>query len=229
MGDVEQAELHLLLHLTQEIEHAEANGDVEHRRRLIGDDHFRLGGKRASDVDALTLAAGKLVRIFRRDKVGVELHLLQQRAHRHVDLGTPDIRAVQQQRPLQMIGNGVGRVERGKGILEDHLHGAAVVGRLCGVGAFDRLALKQNLAFRRQIFAHRHAGAGGLAAAGLAHKRKRPAGMQRERDRTGGANGAGTIAEGLGDPVEREDRGWLGGHSRTPPWSDGKEAQSFLV
>ncbi|MCY1375274.1 hypothetical protein D9M69_626810 [compost metagenome] len=126
-----------------------------------------------------------------------------------------------------MIGDGVGGIERGERILENHLHRASVVGRLCGVGGFDRLALEQDFSVRWQVFAHRHAGARGLAATGLADKCQRPAGMQGERDRTRRMNSARSVAECLGDPVEGKDR--LAGHSRTPPWSDGKEAQSCLV
>ena len=39
------------------------HGDVEGRRRLVGDQHVRIVGERHGDHHALALAAGELVRI----------------------------------------------------------------------------------------------------------------------------------------------------------------------
>ncbi|MCY1306514.1 hypothetical protein D9M70_563780 [compost metagenome] len=130
VGDVEQAEVHLALHFAEQIEHAEAHGNVEHRGRLVGDDDLGLCRECAGDVDALALAARELVRVLLRDDIGIELHLPQERLDLLRDCGALHVGAMQHQRPLEMIGDRVGRVERGERILEDHLHRSAIVGDL---------------------------------------------------------------------------------------------------
>src|SRR5690606_22231667 len=50
------------LYAAQEIQYLRANGDVECRDGLIADDQFGIGGQRPGNVQALTLAAGKLMR-----------------------------------------------------------------------------------------------------------------------------------------------------------------------
>ena len=58
-----------LLEVEHQVEDPDPDRDVEHRDRLVGEDHRRLDGKRAGDRDALPLAAGELVRILRRDRL----------------------------------------------------------------------------------------------------------------------------------------------------------------
>lgn len=58
------------------------------------------------------------MRIFRRDEIGIEPDALKQFADRNVDLCPLDLRAVQLQRPPEMMGDGVGGVQRGKGVLK---------------------------------------------------------------------------------------------------------------
>lgn len=64
MGDEDQTESHLLHELGEQVEDLRLDGDVEGGDGLIGDHDFGSQGESASDGDALTLAAGKLVRIF---------------------------------------------------------------------------------------------------------------------------------------------------------------------
>ena len=65
--DVEEREVALLLEIDHQVEDPDADRHVEHRDRLVGDDHGRLDGERPRDRDALALAAGELVRIPRGD------------------------------------------------------------------------------------------------------------------------------------------------------------------
>ena len=51
------------LQLAQQVEHLRLDGDVERRRRLVGDDQRRLAGERDRDHHALAHAAGELMRI----------------------------------------------------------------------------------------------------------------------------------------------------------------------
>ena len=57
MGDVEDREVLLVAKVGEQVEHAQADRDVEHRHRLVGDQHARPDRQRASDGDALPLAA----------------------------------------------------------------------------------------------------------------------------------------------------------------------------
>ena len=66
MGDVEQRQAELALHVVEQVEDAQAHRDVEHGGRLVGDDHLGIDRQGAGDADALALAARQLVRIFAR-------------------------------------------------------------------------------------------------------------------------------------------------------------------
>ena len=62
MRDVQDRELELRAQLVEQVEDLEADRDVEHRDRLVGQQHPRPRGERARDRDTLALAAGQLVR-----------------------------------------------------------------------------------------------------------------------------------------------------------------------
>ena len=53
-----------LLQLAQQLEDLRLHGDVERRRRLVGDQQLRSAGDRHRDHDALAHAARELVRIL---------------------------------------------------------------------------------------------------------------------------------------------------------------------
>ena len=55
----------------QQVQHLRLDGDVERRRRLVGDQQIRLGGERHGDHDALLHAAGQLERIFAQAPRGI--------------------------------------------------------------------------------------------------------------------------------------------------------------
>ena len=57
-------EAHATLQIAHQIQHLRLHRDVERRRRLVADQKLRLGGERARNRNALSLAAGELVRIF---------------------------------------------------------------------------------------------------------------------------------------------------------------------
>ena len=110
-----------------------------------------LQDQRAGDADALALAAGEFVR--------VAVGLLGPQADRgqHVrdaclDLGLVGD-AMQAQRIGQRAAHGLARIERGVGVLEDHLHGAGQVLRSPALAAGHDLAVEHDAAARR-----RHAG-----------------------------------------------------------------------
>src|ERR1022692_4095295 len=64
MGDVEDREPVPLTQVTEEIEDAEPDRDVEHGNRLVGEQDPGLYSQRAGDGHALALPAGQLVRVL---------------------------------------------------------------------------------------------------------------------------------------------------------------------
>ena len=62
VGDEQHGHAHLALQLLQELEDLRLDGDVEGRRRLVGDQQVRLVGECHGDHDALTLSARQLMR-----------------------------------------------------------------------------------------------------------------------------------------------------------------------
>ena len=62
VGDEHQRHSRLALQREQQIENLRLDGDVERRRRLVGDDQLRIAGDRHGDHHALVHAAGQLMR-----------------------------------------------------------------------------------------------------------------------------------------------------------------------
>ena len=68
--DVEEGEITLLLQRQHQVQDPDPDRDVEHRGRLVGQDHARLDGKGPCDRDSLPLPARELVRVLRGVLVG---------------------------------------------------------------------------------------------------------------------------------------------------------------
>ena len=66
MGDEQDRGAVGVADLAQQLQHLGLHGDVERRRRLVGDEQFRLQRQPHGDHGALLHAAGELVRIFAR-------------------------------------------------------------------------------------------------------------------------------------------------------------------
>src|SRR5439155_3065997 len=63
MRDDDVGQVVSLLKPVHQVENLRSNRDVEGRNGLVGDDEPRIQGQRSSQPDALSLAAGKLVRV----------------------------------------------------------------------------------------------------------------------------------------------------------------------
>ena len=172
VGDEQVGDAALLLQMAQQVEHLGADGHIQSRDGLVGNDELRLHDQGAGNADALALAAGELMR-----ETGSEFrqqaHIQQCLPDLLLPLGGgqvgPDI--------LQALAHDVADlgtlVQGGLRVLEDHLDLLDdLLVQLAGNLAVDLLALVQDLAARGGQDAHDGAADGGLAGAGFAHQTK---------------------------------------------------------
>ncbi len=185
---VEKRDVPVALQIEDQVEDPEPDRDVEHRRRLVGEDHLRLDRERARNGDALALAAGELVRVLLRDLLGRhEPDRVEQLVHavEHVGLRHDP---VDQQRPRDVVVDALGRIERRERVLEDHLHARAVLEQfLLPVHRADVLAAVEDRAAGRCVQARDETRDRALAAAALADECRHGALLQREGDVVDGA------------------------------------------
>jgi len=106
---------------------------------------------------------------------------------------------VQRQGALQVVLHCLDRVERGEGVLEDHLYVAAVSQhRLTILVREGVLSLQQYLSRRGGIEPGQQTGDGALAAAALAHEGQDAPLLQREADVIDGVDVAGLSSQAEG-------------------------------
>ena len=118
VGDEDHRHAGLALDLVQQLQDLRLDRHVERRDRLVGDQQLRLEHQRPGDADALALPAGKFVRIA-AEGAGIEPDMGQKRPRLLTRLGIGH--AVGDRADGQDVADGRARVERGEGILEDHL------------------------------------------------------------------------------------------------------------
>ena len=162
--DVRQAKL--ALEPAEEVEHLSLDGHVERGNRLVAYEQLRLKRKRAGNVDALALAARELMRVAVH-VLGVEADKFHQLANASLALLRIGLRLVDNHRLFDDLCAGLARIERRVGILEDHLHTAALA-----TGAVflevERLTFERDGSACRLMKANEAASQSRLAAAGLA-------------------------------------------------------------
>ena len=96
-------------------------GDVERRRRLVGQQQRRLAGHRGHDHDALQEAAGELVGLLPHPTLGVtDADVLQDRARPRARRRHGCGRWTVDQVLDQEVADGAQRVDVCAGVLEDH-------------------------------------------------------------------------------------------------------------
>ena len=115
--DVGQREL--VLQVVEQVHDLRLDRDVERGDGLVGDDQPRIQRERAGDADALALAARELVRIavVVLGREPDDVHQLL-----HAPLRVAVRLAVDDERVGDDRAHALARVERGRRILEDHLH-----------------------------------------------------------------------------------------------------------
>ena len=144
--DEEVGEPEPLLQVAQQVQDLRAHRDVERRDRLVADDSDGIGRERARDRDPLALPARELERPALAEVGG-----RARRARAARGRGRPRRARVLAAQQVQRLGDDRvdrhHRVERVAGILEDHLHAAAM---LLGAG---RRAASPRAAGRRSVTA----------------------------------------------------------------------------
>ncbi|SPT41531.1 Uncharacterised protein [Achromobacter denitrificans] len=125
MGDQHHRDAQLGLQVGQQAQNLRLDGDVQRGAGLVGDQQFRAAHQRHRNHHALAQAARQLVRILRQALPGRgNAHFFQQlhgAVARLLLAGVAVVNVVLG----QLLANGVGRVQRRHGFLEDHRHLAA--------------------------------------------------------------------------------------------------------
>src|SRR5215218_9721506 len=174
-----------VLELEQEIDDLRPDRNVERRHRLVQQHHLRPQDQRPGDADALALAAGELVRIARR-MLWPQADLREHRGDAGVDLAVVR-HAMQAKRRRERRPDGLARVERGIGVLEDELRDTGP--RHAVHAGADLMAVEKDAAARRRLEAEDRQGEGRLAAAGLADDAEALALLELEIDAVDGREG----------------------------------------
>ena len=178
MRDEDEREMHLAGELREEIDDLRLDGNVESADRFVRDNELRLDRERAGDGDALALAAGEFVGIL-FDEPRCEPDLLHQFAHAPRQLAGGNL-LVRLNRLGQRVVNGHARIQRGVGILEDHLEVRPRLTQFRALQLLQMLSRQHHRALGRRDELHDGATERGLAAAGFAHEAENLALVQRQ-------------------------------------------------
>jgi hypothetical protein len=117
--DKEQGQVELALQLLEQVQDLRLDGDIQRRNRLVGDDELRPGGERPRDADALALAAAEFMRVA-VDVIRLKADQLHQLDH-PIRFLAPLHAVVERQRAADDVDHLHARVERGVGVLKNHL------------------------------------------------------------------------------------------------------------
>ena len=199
VGDEQIRYAALGLNALQQVHDLRLNGHVQRRDGLVADDELRVEGQRPCDADALPLSAGKFVGIA-PDVVGLEAHRLQQLLHA---LGAllRVAEPVDLHRLRDQLAHREARVQRGVGVLKDHLHALAVGLHLPVIQVRDLRAAAEDAPGVRLVDLQDGAAQRALAAAALAHQTHGLAAPDGERHAVDGVHHA-LLAEGARLDVE---------------------------
>ena len=121
--DEEERQFILFLETQQQVQHVQANGNVQHRDWLVCQNDRRTHRERPRDSDTLALPAAELVGKF-IDKLlsRRQVHALKKSKNLLAFISSIAHVSVQAQGASQVITNTMHRVQRGKGVLENVLN-----------------------------------------------------------------------------------------------------------
>ena len=123
MRDEHDRHAELVAQREEQVEQADADGYVDHRHRLVGDDHARVDTERARDGHALALSAGELVRVLDEEVRGRREADALKKFGNGADRAAPiaDLLMAEQRRRERLI-DGADGIERGIRVLMHELH-----------------------------------------------------------------------------------------------------------
>ena len=120
MGDQDDRRAGARLQLDEELEDLRLDGDVERRRRLVGDQEARIAGERHRDHHPLAHASRELVRIIVEALFGIGDAHEPQHPRRLVARQAPVGARVNAQRLGDLLADPQERIEARHRLLEDH-------------------------------------------------------------------------------------------------------------
>ena len=197
MGDQHDGGAQAVAQVAQQGQDLRLHGDVERRRRLVGDEKLRIAGQRHRDHHALPHPAGELVRVLLGASLGVRD--LDEAKHLQGALARlrPTDMAVKHEGFGDLVADLQDRIERRHRLLKDHGDIVAADGAHLGFAEGHEVAAEQPDAaaddFPRgpRNEPHDRQGRDALAATGFADDAEHLAGMHR----------IGDVVDGAHDPV----------------------------
>ena len=195
VGDVDVGEPEVLLEVEHQLQDLGPHRHVEHRDRLVRDQHARVRDGRPRHDHALLLAAGQVARVLLEEQLdrrqpdplerGDDLDpSLARRAH-----------AMDAQRVTDGGLHSHRRVESGVRVLEHHLDVAPERAKPTSAQLREVLALERDRSLGRLDQPEQRAAQGGLAAAALADEPHDLPALQRQVDAVDGLDRAGVAAD----------------------------------
>ncbi len=177
--DEEVGQPELALELLHEVDDLRLDGDVERRDRLVADEKLRVQRERSCNTDALSLAAGELMRVA-TDRVRRQADEGEQLAHASPGLRTTGD-GVDAKRFSDDTADRMPRVQRSERILEDHLHSSPERSQRTLLQVRDVLPIEDDPAGGRFVQSKDRSAESRLATAGLADEAERLALIDRQR------------------------------------------------
>ena len=168
--DENHGDSHIFHQIGEQVENLALDRDIECRDRFIRQQQSRARRYGAGNGDALTLAAGKLMRVL--------IHVLRAEPHALHELGHSILTTAAGERLAlpQRLGQGgedtEARVKRSIGVLEHHLEIQTAAAHLARRQGCEVCAIQHNAPTRHRLKLHDGPGKGRLTAAALAHQAK---------------------------------------------------------
>ena len=191
--DEEVREAELRLELLEQVHDLRLDRHVERGHRLVAHEERRVERERARKTDPLALTARELVREAIRG-VRRETDDLEDLPHAGRRLA-PTGDAVHPERFADRAADRMSRVERGEGILEDHLHSASQRPQLGLAQVRDVGSLEQHAPAGRLVQPEHRPTDGRLPATRLTDEPDRLAALDRQRDAVDGLDVADVAIE----------------------------------
>jgi len=168
VGDEQESQSHLAGEPGQQIDDLRLDRNVQGRDRFIGHQQFRFDRQGPGNGDALALAAGKFVRILRR-ACGERPTFSRSAAIRPGSSlrGTWRWACIASANASK---NSHARIQRGVGVLENHLKGGSRLAQRSSVQGCQRLACQEDRAFDWPDQLQNGPPQSGFAAAGFTHQ-----------------------------------------------------------